>query len=157
MGAVKASDTVVPCIPNNKIFTLGRHEQLVTLIWPACCNDLQSKTPSSVSTHLQQAATLLSALRSGPSKKRKVGEAIQEREKRQADAAAAKRQRQQAALAADAKKKHRAGSSLMGSALRSGLGSSSGLSMLGRFSKQTEEPTSPSRFRPTSPTAARGG
>ncbi len=101
--------------------------------------------------------TLLSALRSGPSKKRKVGEAIQEREKRQADAAAAKRQRQQAALAADAKKKQRAGSSLMGAGLRSGLGSSSGLSMLGRFSKQTEEPTSPSRFRPTSPTATRGG
>ncbi|KAL0050009.1 hypothetical protein WJX82_002680 [Trebouxia sp. C0006] len=94
---------------------------------------------------------------SGPSKKRKVGEAIQEREKRQADAAAAKRQRQQAALAADAKKKQRAGSSLMGAGLRSGLGSSSGLSMLGRFSKQTEEPTSPSRFRPTSPTATPGG
>ncbi len=93
------------------------------------------------------------ALCSGPSRKRKVGEAIQEREKRQADAAAAKRRRQQNALAADAKKQQRAGSGLLGSGLRSG----SGLSMLGRFSKQADEPTSPSRFRPMSPTANRVG
>ena len=93
---------------------------------------------------------------SGPNKKRKVGEAIQEREKRQADAAAAKRQRQQAALAADAKNKQRSGSGRLSSGLRSGLGSGSGLSMLGRFSKQADEPTSPSRFRPMSPTATHG-
>ena len=44
IDAVKVSDTVLPCILYNKICTPGRHDQLVTLIWPAC-SDLQSRTP----------------------------------------------------------------------------------------------------------------
>ena len=96
-----------------------------------------------------------------PAKKRKVGDAIQERERRQADVAAQKRARQQQALAAD-KSKPRSGSgglmglggSGLGPGLRSGSGKSSNLFMLGRFRQNQDQPTSPGRFRPTSPAAA---
>ena len=92
---------------------------------------------------------------SGPNKKRRVGSAIAAREQEKKDAEDRRKKQLQARLAAETKGKQRMGSGRLGSGTLGGLRSGGGLSALGHFSRKTNEPTSPSRFRPTSPTRSK--
>ena len=94
----------------------------------------------------------LAAFCSGASKKRRVGNAIAAREQEKKDAEQRRKQQVQARLAAETKGKQRLGSSRAGAGTLGGLRSGGGLSALGHFGKKADEPASPSRFRPLSPT-----
>lgn len=89
---------------------------------------------------------------SGASKKRRVGNAIAAREQEKKDAEQRRKQQVQARLAAETKGKQRMGGSRAGSGTLGGLRSGGGLSALGHFGRKADEPASPSRFRPLSPT-----
>lgn len=92
---------------------------------------------------------------SSASKKRRVGTAIAAREQEKRNAEDRKKRQVQARLMAETKGKQKSGSGRLGSGTLGGLRSGGGLSALGHFSRKADEPASPSRFRPTSP--SRGG
>ena len=81
-----------------------------------------------------------------------MGSAIAAREQEKKEAEHRKKQQVQARLAAETKGKQRMGSNRTGSGTLGGLRSGGGLSALGHFGRKANEPVSPSRFKPISPT-----